>query len=144
MGTSFSTIQIKNKHKSEPAQFQKMFCEYMENKGLIPAADEDAELSYRLAFSDKSDWVTLCFAEDDVGSVHEDAPKLAEMFRTHCVITSVWDSDMFELYLFGASADERDTISAGRLMSVAERQEVRRRWKPTRRPEAKRLRSIQR
>jgi len=65
MGMSFSTIKIKNDQKSEPKQFQKMFCEYMKKEDFIPASDEDADLSYRLVFSDKSDWVTLCFAEDE-------------------------------------------------------------------------------
>ena len=114
MGMSFSTIQIKNKQKAAPKQFQKVFCEYMEKNGFIPTDDKDAELSYCLAFSDKSDWVTLCSADDDAAAVREDAPKLAKMLHTYCVVTSIWDSDTMELNLFGALTDERDYVLAGR------------------------------
>jgi len=117
MGLSFSTIQIKNSRKLSRAQFQEEFRDFMKKKGFIQVpnvSDKNAVSSYKLVFSDKSGWVTLCSDDGDV-SARKDAPELAEFFRTHCVVTSVWDSDMLELHLFGENGGEPDKICAGRM-----------------------------
>ena len=115
MGTTFSTIQIKNSMRAAPEPFKESLCGYFEKKGLIPATEEDFQFSYRLAFSDKSEWVTLSLPEYEPGAqcVHADAEGIAKALKTHCIATSVVDSDMILLELFGTMDTQRDTIMAG-------------------------------
>ena len=115
MGTTFSTIQIKNSQQVEPEQFKKLFCRFIEKKGLFPATKEDAQFSYRLAFSDDCSWVTLSSTEYDVGmdSVELEAKKLAKAMKTYCIVTTIFDSDILLLKLFGATAKQTDRIAIG-------------------------------
>ena len=118
MGTSFSTIQIKNRQQKTPEIFIELLSKYFCKKGLDLAAAENAEFSYRVAFSDESDWITICYDEQHGGAntrqIMEDTGKLAEFFKTYCIITSVWDSDFIEMRLFENSAKQGDYLWAGR------------------------------
>jgi len=113
MGATFSTIQIRRPRQTESEQFKKLLCGYFEEKGLIPATEEDAEFSYWLAFSDESSWMTLGSAEYQLDAVYADVPKIAETIKTHCIVISVWNSDFYELRLFGPSIKKKDVIVAG-------------------------------
>lgn len=119
MGLTCSTIQIKNLQQAEPEQFKELLCKYMQTKDLIPTETEDAQVSYRIAFSDKSDWVTLSskeqFSGENCSRNREDAQKLSQELRTYCVVADVWDSDMIGLSLFGVSVKQEESILAGRV-----------------------------
>jgi len=45
MGASFSTIHIHNKQQTKPEQFKKQLYSYFTKNGLIPATEEDAQIS---------------------------------------------------------------------------------------------------
>jgi len=113
MGATFSTIQIRRPRQTESEQFKKLLCGYFEEKGLIPATEENAEFTYWLAFSDESSWITLGSAEYQLNAVYADVPEIAKKLKTHCIVTSVWDSDFYELKLFGPSIKQRDVIVIG-------------------------------
>ncbi len=115
MGTTFSTIQIMNSKKISPEQFKESLCKYFAKKGLVIATEDEAQFSYRIAFSDKSNWVTLSLPEyeSNMQLVQEDAQGIAKTLKTYCISTSVWDSDMLCLDLF-SSEKQRDSVIAGR------------------------------
>lgn len=73
MGYSFSSIQIKNYQKLDKGQFEKLLCKHMTKIGFISAQKDDAHITYRAVFSDKSDWVTLCSDDYPGESVKRDA-----------------------------------------------------------------------
>ncbi len=115
MGTTFSTIQIINSKKMSPEKFKESLCKYFAKKGLVIATEDEAQFSYRIAFSDKSNWVTLSLPEyeSNMQLVQEDAQGIAKTLKTYCISTSVWDSDMLCLDLF-SSEKQRDSVIAGR------------------------------
>jgi hypothetical protein len=108
MGSTFSSVQIRNRGRMEPELFKAEVCGYFERMGLVPATEEDAEFSYQLVFSSKSDWVTLGFAENEftIEEIMEDAHGLAETLGTYCIVSSVWDSDILQFDLFGGEAGD--------------------------------------
>jgi|GEM_PF-4247635 hypothetical protein len=112
MGTTFSIIQIEN-HQLKAEQLKKEFCKYMKKKGLVASAKEKAEYSYRIAFSNNSNWATLCSLNLDGSNIKDEAENLAKILGTYCIATSIWHSDMIELSLYGASSEQQDTIFAG-------------------------------
>ncbi|MCL2020396.1 MAG: hypothetical protein FWG70_11680 [Oscillospiraceae bacterium] len=118
MGTTFSSMQVKNKLKAEPQLFKKALCKYFEKKGFVCTDEDNSQFSYRLVFSDKSDWVILNSPEYEPGAgaknIREDADGIAKTLKTHCITTSVWDSDFIELELFGSTAAKRDSVVIGR------------------------------
>jgi len=113
MGAFFTTIQIKIPCPVQSEQFRNMLCKYYEKKGLVPAAEEDAEFSCWVAVSETGKWATLGCGGYDLGSVYSDVPEIAKALNTHCILTNIIDSDVLCLELFGPTDGQRDTISIG-------------------------------
>ena len=112
MGTTFSNIQIKNLYKLNPDKLKESLYIYFEKKGMSPATQDDFQLSYRLTFSNKSDWISLISSEYEPGlkRLQEDAKGIAKALGTYCISMSVLDSDALFLDLYGPTAKKRDTI----------------------------------
>ena len=70
MGRFFSNIQIKNNKESQK-QFIELLNNAMKKRELIPATEDDASLTYILAFSENNEWITLCSAEIGRASCRE-------------------------------------------------------------------------
>ncbi len=117
MGTTFSTIQIQNQRQPDSNTFIKTFTKHMEKKGLIAATHESAQLSFYIAFSDTSNWITLSSPEYDIGSdsFKAEVQGLAKALKTCCIGTSVFDSDIVSLELFNYINKQEDTVLLGRV-----------------------------
>jgi hypothetical protein len=113
MGSTFSTVQLHNAKRLPPEPFAGELNRFFAAKGLVPATEEDAEVSYWLALNPAHSWATLGGGGYDLGTVHAELPEIAAVLNTHCVLTSVWDSDFAELELFGPSPGPNDTIVIG-------------------------------
>jgi len=111
MGTTYSTIQIRNPHQNE--QFKFLLCGYFQKKGLVPATEEDAEYSYWLTLPNNSTWATLGSADYQTNTVNKEILEIAVELKTHCVLASVWDSDFFELRLFNPAETDYNILAGG-------------------------------
>jgi len=115
MGTTFSTIQVQNRQQISKEQFIKSFSKQMEKKGLMSTTAEKAQFSYRLAFSNDNNWVTLSSSEYviDTESFDLEVQRLAKAMKTCCIGTSVFDSDVSLLYLVDAPNKNKDRVAIG-------------------------------
>ena len=81
MGRFFTNAQIKyNKSRLE---FKNSFCDLMKKRGLMPCGEDEAVLSYLLAFSDNG-WVTLVSQDysENPKKASEDSKQIASAFKT--------------------------------------------------------------
>ena len=113
MGMSFSTIQIQNRERVEPKQFRELLCRHIEKKDLLLSTKEDSHFSYHLAFSDNSEWVTLSSPNFEGTDIKTEMQKLAKAFKTVCIATNVFDSDIVLIYLFDSINKKEDTVVVG-------------------------------
>lgn len=101
MGTTFSTIQIRNRMQLSPEEFKREICKCFFKKGLIPATEKDAEYFYWLAFFDEKKWVTMgsgeYSSERPNDKLYTEIQEIAKELNTHCIVSHVWDSDFLEL-----------------------------------------------
>ncbi|HHX58048.1 MAG TPA: hypothetical protein GX710_08540, partial [Clostridiales bacterium] len=113
MGRFFSNIQIKNNLENRE-QFIAELNNAMKKRELIPATEDDASLTYILAFSKNNQWATLCSADyESGGDVRSDVQWLAEVLKTCCICTSVADSDFSMLELYDSSSIPIDMVVVG-------------------------------
>ena len=112
MGRFFSSVQIKSNGSRE--QFLKAFCDLMIKRGLATCSEDEASVSYILAFSESGKWVTLtCEAyRDDTNRVKTDARQTAAEMKTSSFGMEVVDSDFALLQLYKNSS-AADTVIVG-------------------------------
>jgi len=131
MGSTFSTIQIRNPHPPDSEQFMKQLCKYFEKKGLVATTEQDAQFSYWIAFSADGNWATMGSSGYDSSAANTDVEEIAKSLKTYCLLTSVWDSDFFEIKLFGSTVKLKDVIVGGEPYYEGERLEGNRElWEP--------------
>ncbi len=107
MGSFFTNIQVKD--NVGRMKFVNQFCNLMKKRGFTPCVEDEAALSYALAFSE-GDWVTI------VNEDYRDAPKkaqddlkyLADGLKTNAFSVEVVDSDFAIL-----SLNNGDTVIVG-------------------------------
>lgn len=116
MGMFFSAMHIQNQKQLERNQFIKAFSKYVEEKGLMPADEEDSQYVYYLAFSDSSDWVTLSSPnfESSYDSAITETQKISKALKSICIETSVYDSDWAMIKLYDSLNKINDTVIIGR------------------------------
>ena len=98
MGRFSTTVQIKN--DADRMIFVNSFCDVMKSRGFLPCSEDEAAVSYMLAFS-KGSWVTLA-SEDYKGNpqkAYEDSRQIAEAMKTSVFSVEVVDSDFATLTL---------------------------------------------
>lgn len=107
MGRFFSLVQIKNNGSRE--QFVKSFCNVMKKRNLVTCSEDEASISYILAFSESGKWVTLTSEayRDNPKQVKDDAQQTAAEMQTSSFSMDVVDSDfaVLELYKDSSAAD---------------------------------------
>ena len=131
MGSTFSTIQIRNPHPEDPEHLKEQLCKYFEKKGLVVTTEQDAQFSYWMAFSDDGSWATMGSGSCDSSVANTDVEEIAKSLKTYCLLTSVWDSDFFEVKLFGSTVKSKDVIVGGDPYHEGERPEGNRKlWEP--------------
>ncbi len=113
MGRFFSTIQIKNNGSRE--QFINSFYNIMKKRDLEACSEDEASVSYTIAFSESGKWVTLT-SEVYMGSpkqAKDDAKQTAAEMKTSCFSIDVVDSDWANIELY-TGTDIHDTVIVGR------------------------------
>lgn len=107
MGRFSTTVQIKN--KTDRAGFRNLFCDVMKKRGFVPCAEDEAALSYALAFSEGG-WVTLASEDyrDNPKKAQDDLKYLADGLKTSAFSVEVADSDFAIL-----SLNSGDTVIVG-------------------------------
>lgn len=112
MGRFFSSVQIKNNGSRE--QFVKSFCNLMKKRGLAACSEDEASVSYILAFSESGKWVTLTSEKygDAPNRVKTDARQTAAEMKTSSFCMEVVDSDFALLQLYKNSS-AADTVIVG-------------------------------
>lgn len=107
MGRFSTTIQIKN--NIDRSSFINSFCDVMKKRGFVPCAEDEAALSYALAFNEDS-WVTLANEDyrDNPKKAQDDLKYLADGLKTSAFSVEVVDSDFAILSLNGG-----DTVIVG-------------------------------
>ena len=107
MGRFSTTIQIKN--NIDRSSFINSFCDVMKKRGFVPCVENEAALSYALAFSEGG-WVTLASEDyrDNPKKAQDDLKYLADGLKTSAFSVEVADSDFAILSLNGG-----DTVIVG-------------------------------
>lgn len=113
MGRFFSSVHIKNNSSKE--QFVKSFCNVMKRRDLVMCSENEASISYILAFSGRGKWVTLTSEvyRDNPKQVKDDAQQTAAEMKTSSFSMDVVDSDWAYIELY-TGIDIHDTVIVGR------------------------------
>jgi hypothetical protein len=82
MGRFFSSVHIKNNSSNE--KLIKSFCNVMEKRYLVTFSENEASISYILAFSESGKWVTLTCEvyRDNPKQVKDDVQQTAAEMKT--------------------------------------------------------------
>lgn len=109
MGRFSKTVQI----KGSADKVKDRFCEVMKKRGFVPCQEDEAALSYLLAFG--GGWATLASENyrDDPKQADEDARQLAEEINTSCFSVEIVDSDFAILKLFGVGHSDEVIVGDG-------------------------------
>ena len=110
MSTTFTTTHIHNTQNLTKAQFKKAFTDMMKAKGYTASDEENAALTYTLAFSPDRKWVTVL---TDGADTRREAAELANGLKAHAVVIDIVDSDFAELSLFDEAGKHTDTLTLG-------------------------------
>lgn len=105
MGRFSSTVHIKN--NTDRTRFEDSFCDVMKKRGFEPCSEDEAALSYLLAFGEGG-WVTLSSGgyADNPYRAYDDMRQTAEKMKTSGFSVEVVDSDFAILKLFGENTEE--------------------------------------
>ena len=116
MGNFFTSTQVYNLEQLTHEKFRDKFCERMKKNGYTVCDEEQGELSYVLAFSDESKWVTISSEAYEEGNAESsgDTGRIAKMMETICINTTVIDSDCAMLDLYDDTGKKADTAVMGR------------------------------
>lgn len=107
MGRFSTTVQIKN--NADRMRFLNSFCDVMKKRGFVSCSEDEAALSYLLAFGEGG-WVTLTSEEykNNPQKAYDDSQKMAETLKTSAFSVEVVDSDFAILTL-----NNGDTVIVG-------------------------------
>lgn len=107
MGSFFTNLQVKD--NDGRMKFVNQFCDLMKKRGFVPCAEDEAAMSYALAFSEGG-WVTLVNEDyrDDPKKAQDDLKYLADGLKTSVFSVEVVDSDFAIL-----SLNSGDTVIVG-------------------------------
>lgn len=95
MGRFSTTVQVKT--KADGAEFIDLFRDLIIKKGYAECSEDEADLTYFLAFGGGV-WATLASGRyTDGSSGYDDATMLAEELKTAAVVVEVVDSDFATL-----------------------------------------------
>ena len=113
MGRFFSTVHIKN--NSSKKQFLNSFYNIMKKRDLVTCSEDEASISYALAFSESDKWATLTAEayKDRPQQAKDDAKQTAAEMKTSSFSIEVVDSDWANIELYSGT-DIHDTVIVGR------------------------------
>ncbi len=104
MGRFSTTVHIRNNADREG--FIGSFCEVMKKRGFVPCSEDEAAVSYLLAFG--GEWVTLALDEysENPQKAYDDARDISAEIKSSGFSVEIVDSDFAVLKLFGENKDE--------------------------------------
>lgn len=109
MGRFSTTVQIRN--NADRMRFVNSFCDVMKKRGFVLCSEDEAALSYLLAFGEGG-WVTLTSEEykNNPQKAYDDSQKIAETLKTSAFSVEVVDSDFAILKLCNSDGGEDKVV----------------------------------
>ncbi len=109
MGRFSLTVHIKD--NAGRIRFTNSFCEMMKKRGFVPCSEDEAALSYLLAFGEGG-WVTLANEEykDNPQKAYDDSREMAAALKTSAFSVEVADSDFALLKLSDPNGGEDEVV----------------------------------
>lgn len=109
MGRFSTTVQIKN--NADRMKFINSFCDVMKKRGFEPCSEDEAALSYLLAFGEGG-WATLTSEEykNNPQKAYDDSRQMAETLKTSAFSVEVVDSDFAILKLCNSDGGEDKVV----------------------------------
>ncbi len=111
MGRFSTTLNIKN--NSDRKGFLKSFCEMMKKRGFVKCNEDEAAVSYALAFG--KGWVTLANEDykDNTEAAYDDRKLISEEMKTAAFTVEVVDSDFAILCLNSSGRTSKIVVGDG-------------------------------
>jgi len=108
MGRFSATVHIKD--NAGRMRVINTFCEVMKKRGFVPCSEDEAALSYLLAFGEG--WVTLANEEyrDNPQKAYDDSRQMAAALKTSAFSVEVVDSDFALLKLSDPDGGEDEVV----------------------------------
>ncbi len=109
MGRFSTTVHIKD--NAGKMKLINTFCEVMKKRGFVPCSEDEAALSYLLAFGEGG-WVTLANEEykDTPQKAYDDSREMAAALKTSAFSVEVVDSDFALLKLNDPNGGEDEVV----------------------------------
>lgn len=109
MGRFSTTVQIKS--NADRMRFLNSFCDVMKKRGFVPCSEDEAALSYLLAFGEGG-WGTLTSEEykNNPQKAYDDSRQMAETLKTSAFSVEVIDSDFALLKLCNSDGGEDKVV----------------------------------
>ena len=128
MGRFSTTVHIKN--NVDRMKFVNAFCDVMKKRGFAPCTEDEAAVSYLLAFGEG--WVTLANEDykNDPKKAYEDSQQIAATMKTSAFSVEVVDSDFAVLKLFGGNYSDEVVVGDGSGYGVDASEGDRKLWEP--------------
>lgn len=130
MGRFSTTVQIRN--NADRTGFINSFCDMMKKRGFEPCPEDEAALSYLLAFGEGG-WGTLTSEEykNNPKKAYDDSRQMAETLKTSAFSVEVVDSDFAILKLCHSDGGEdKVVVGDGSGYGVDNAEGTRALWEP--------------
>lgn len=116
MGMMMSTIQLKNQQQLPREAIETKIRDYLQKKGWQPATKNIGGINYLIVFSE-GDWITLTSAAYNFEAAFEEqaVQELARLFKTCCIQTIIYDSDVLFLVLVDGETEQIDRVVVGKV-----------------------------
>lgn len=109
MGRFSKTVHI----KGSADKVKDLLCEVMKKRGFVPCSEDEAALSYLLAFGGSRTTLVSENYRNDPKRADEDARHIAEGMNTSCFSVEIVDSDFAILKLFGGGRSDEVIVGDG-------------------------------
>ncbi len=128
MGRFSTTLNIKN--NSDRESFLKSFCEMMKKRGFVKCNEDEAAVSYALAFG--NGWVTIANEDykDNTKVAYDDRKLISEEMKTAAFTVEVVDSDFAILRLNSFGRTSKIVVGDGEGYGVEKTTFEADDWKP--------------
>lgn len=116
MGMMMSTIQLKNQQRLSRDAIEKKIRAYLQNKGWSSTAKKSDAINYSIVFSE-GDWITLTSTVYTFETAFEEqaVQELARLFKTSCIQTTIYDSEVLFLVLVDGEMEQIDRVAVGKV-----------------------------
>ena len=110
---TYAQFQIYNQQQHSKEDIKAKFLNHIKKEGWLPTTKKEAQISYKLAFSEISKWISIVCDDLNFPTLESDAKKLAEALGTYVTLTVVIDSDNLLLWLYNKEGVQQDRVGVG-------------------------------